>query len=95
MIGCQRILIHLRGTLVSPVETLVGELVVILADIADHSSNWTPKRPTTNGVGDGDRAHELAIRVTIQRDVEQYANSPNATKSSDTISTRKEHGVTF
>ncbi|KAH7094203.1 hypothetical protein BKA62DRAFT_42920 [Auriculariales sp. MPI-PUGE-AT-0066] len=75
MIGCQRILIHLR-------------------DLADHSTNRTPKRPTTNGVSgpDASAAHELAIRVTIQRDVEAYtdASDPPKTTTNSMISAHKD-----
>ena len=97
MIGCQRILINLRGALVlsADVVWMGGNQVVLRADIAEHSSNWTPKRPVTNGVSGDDRAHEMAIRVTIQRDIEAYPDGPSGTKSSDTISTRKEHGGSF
>ena len=97
MIGCQRILIHLRGALVVTTDMvwMGGDQVVIRADIADHSSNRTPRRPTTNGVSGEDRTHEMAIRVTITRDVEAYPEGPSGTKSSDAISTHKERGGSF
>ncbi|KAH7101298.1 hypothetical protein BKA62DRAFT_796142 [Auriculariales sp. MPI-PUGE-AT-0066] len=70
MIACQRILISLR-------------------DIAEHSRDTTPpKRPTTYGVSgpEASAAHEMSICVTIQRDVEGYADD-------DAIGTKRNTSV--
>ena len=95
MIGCQRILIHLRGALAVSTNMvwMGGDQVVIHADVANRSSSWTPPpRAIANGISVEDRSHEMAIRVTIQQDVEAYPGVQDATKSTDTISTHKDHG---
>ncbi|KZV89610.1 hypothetical protein EXIGLDRAFT_771596 [Exidia glandulosa HHB12029] len=74
-IMAQRILIHLR-------------------DMSDESSRGrTPKDlPPTGGARLHDTsAHEMGIRITIRRDVENYADAPDATRSTGTLhSGRKE-----
>ncbi|KAH7101319.1 hypothetical protein BKA62DRAFT_619019 [Auriculariales sp. MPI-PUGE-AT-0066] len=62
MIGSQRILINLQG-------------------IADHSSNMTLPRPPMRNVATGTTVHgthEMAIRVTIQQDIEACSDDPDA-----------------
>ena len=54
------------------------------ADIANHPSNSTPKRPIIHRVSDEHRPHEMAIRLTIQRDVEAYPDEPT-TKSKELV----------
>ncbi|KZV94838.1 hypothetical protein EXIGLDRAFT_834676 [Exidia glandulosa HHB12029] len=75
-IMAQRILIHLR-------------------DMSDDSSRGrTPKDQAPTGPGarlNDASGHELGIRITIRRDVENYTDAPDATRSTGTLNSgRKE-----
>ena len=58
----------------------------------DSSRGRTPKdMPPTNARHGDTTGHEMGIRITIRRDVENYTDAPDATRSTGTLhSGRKE-----
>ena len=91
MIAAQRILIHLRSSFTEPFAILINA-DRLPKDIADNSS--MPKLPALS-VPDMNTGHDVAFRITIQRDIEAHTEPPDMTKSAQTIQPGRKNPTSY